>query len=339
MLSKPVAARAQLMERPGPGHRRPARGHFPPAGETGRKREGLIASFRYGLFAPGRSRMVIDLAQPAIVSAIDVELGPDERRRPPRRRTDPDRPGRLPQGGSRGPTPTAAARVAAARRGDARRAAGHRARPGPWRRRPRRRRRGRQFEKEIVFAFAQKLKKQARGRRPLPGHDDARPGRLRPPRRAGPDRPARRKPTSSSRSMPTRSRAAGEVRGLTIYTGSERASDADSARLADRENKADAGGRRRIGRRRRRGVSDILQGPDACARRGPSRTVSRPASSASSTRVARLNKNPHRQAGFRVLRAPRRALGPDRARLPVEPQGFRSPHLRRVARQGRPRRW
>ena len=31
-----------------------------------------------------------------------------------------------------------------------------------------------------------------------------------------------------------------EVRGLTVYTGSERASDADSARLADRENKADA---------------------------------------------------------------------------------------------------
>ena len=31
-----------------------------------------------------------------------------------------------------------------------------------------------------------------------------------------------------------------DVRGLTVYTGSERASDADSARLADRENKADA---------------------------------------------------------------------------------------------------
>ena len=31
-----------------------------------------------------------------------------------------------------------------------------------------------------------------------------------------------------------------DVRGLTIYTGSERASDADSAKLADRENKADA---------------------------------------------------------------------------------------------------
>ena len=30
------------------------------------------------------------------------------------------------------------------------------------------------------------------------------------------------------------------MRGLTVYTGSERASDADSARLADRENRADA---------------------------------------------------------------------------------------------------
>ena len=42
--------------------------HLPP--ETGRKREGVIASFRYGLFAPGRSRIVIDLAQTANVSEI-----------------------------------------------------------------------------------------------------------------------------------------------------------------------------------------------------------------------------------------------------------------------------
>ena len=45
--------------------------HLP--AETGRKREGLIASYRYGLFAPGRSRVVMDLAQPAIVSRHRVQ--------------------------------------------------------------------------------------------------------------------------------------------------------------------------------------------------------------------------------------------------------------------------
>src|ERR687889_693361 len=47
--------------------------HLP--AETGRRKEGLIASYRYGLFAPGRSRVVMDLAQPAVVSGIRVEPG------------------------------------------------------------------------------------------------------------------------------------------------------------------------------------------------------------------------------------------------------------------------
>jgi N-acetylmuramoyl-L-alanine amidase len=92
-----------------------------------------------------------------------------------------------------------------------------------------------------------------------------------------------------------------DVRGLTVYTGSERASDADSARLADRENKADAVAGVESGDMAD-DVSDILQ--DLTLRE--TRTFSH----GFATRlvgefdaVARLNKNPHRQARFQVLRA------------------------------------
>ena len=55
--------------------------------------------------------------------------------------------------------------------------------------------------------------------------------------------------------------AAPHVRGGTVYTGSERATDTESARLADRENKADAVGGVRADRqpRLRGGLAD---GPD-----------------------------------------------------------------------------
>src|SRR5688572_31966770 len=64
-LSREVAARVSSMERPD----RiivdlPEVTFYLPA-ETTRKRAGLVASLRYGLFAPGRSRVVIELAQPA----------------------------------------------------------------------------------------------------------------------------------------------------------------------------------------------------------------------------------------------------------------------------------
>ena len=102
--------------------------------------------------------------------------------------------------------------------------------------------------------------------------------------------------------MPIRSPAAQDVRGLTVYTGSERASDAESARLADRENQADSvAGRRRIGRRAE-DVSDILQDLTPRETRAFSHGFATRLVGELDT-VARLNKNPHREAGFRVLRA------------------------------------
>src|SRR4051794_25937238 len=64
-LSKPVEARAFLMEQPDRVVVELPEVAFRLPADAGR-RHGLVASFRHGLFAPGRSRIVIDLAQPAL---------------------------------------------------------------------------------------------------------------------------------------------------------------------------------------------------------------------------------------------------------------------------------
>ncbi|TXN55470.1 AMIN domain-containing protein, partial [Methylobacterium sp. WL6] len=75
-LSKPVDARAFVMERPDRAVIDLAEVNFQLAPETGRRREGLVQSFRYGLFAPGRSRIVVDLAGPATVGRIETATRP-----------------------------------------------------------------------------------------------------------------------------------------------------------------------------------------------------------------------------------------------------------------------
>ena len=71
-LSKPTEARVFVMERPDRAVIDLAEVNFQLGPETGRRREGLVSSFRYGLFAPGRSRIVVDLAQPATVGRIET---------------------------------------------------------------------------------------------------------------------------------------------------------------------------------------------------------------------------------------------------------------------------
>jgi N-acetylmuramoyl-L-alanine amidase len=300
-LSRPVAARAHVMERPDRVIVDLPEVTFHIAGEAGRKREGLVTSFRYGLFAPGRSRMVIDLAQPALVSRIDVEPS------------------------ARDGTALLVIELARADREAFRKAASAdawanqppaAAEPAPE---PKDRRpvimldpghggvdpgavgAGGTSEKDIVFAFAEKLKAklEAQGRyRVLMTRDRdvfvPLGERVRLAQRAGAD-------LFISIHADTIS-GAGEVRGFTIYTGSEHASDADSARLADRENRADAVAGVDSGDLPDEDVSDILK--DLTLRE------TRAFSHGFATRlvgeldgVGRLNKNPHRQAGFRVLRA------------------------------------
>ena len=69
-LSKPVTAQVSVMERPDRVIIDLPEVAFHLPAEAGRSKEGLIASYRYGLFAPGRSRVVMDLAQPAVVSGM-----------------------------------------------------------------------------------------------------------------------------------------------------------------------------------------------------------------------------------------------------------------------------
>jgi len=92
------------------------------------------------------------------------------------------------------------------------------------------------------------------------------------------------------------------VSGATFYTVSDRASDAEAARTAEKENQADAA----AGLDRQEdasGVSDILFDLTRRETRAYSHVFAR--TLVNYWKVAgRLNKNPERAAGFRVLKAP-----------------------------------
>ena len=300
-LSKAVTAQAFLMERPDRVIVDLPEVAFHLPSEAGRSKEGLIASYRYGLFAPGRSRLVMDLAQPAVVSGLTVqpdasgaatlltiELSRVEREEfrraavesasksaegapepPAVQQTKDARPVIMIDPGHGGIDPGAAA-------------SGH------------------VVEKDLVLSFAQRLKKklEANGRyKVLMTRDEDVFVSLGARVKA-----ARTVQADLFISIHADSISGGQdVRGLTVYTGSERASDADSARLADRENKADAAAGVESGDMPD-DVSDILQELTLRETRGFSHGFATRLVGEFDT-VARLNKNPHRQARFQVLRA------------------------------------
>lgn len=301
-LSRPVTAQASLMERPDRVVIDLPEVAFRLPPNSGRQKEGLIASYRFGLFAPGRSRMVLELAQPALASSVRVEAG------------------------APGGAALLVVELAGATREEFRRAAGESAaklaRPSTEPAVPALGADPRPLividpghggidpgaitatgvtEKEIVLAFAQQLKKkiEASGRyRVMMTRDQdvflSLEDRVRVARNARAD-------LFISIHADSISGVQQEVRGLTVYTRAERASDAESARLADRENRADA-----VAGIESRDVpdeiSDILQ--ELTLRE--TRTFSH----GFATRlvkefesVVQLNKNPHRSARFHVLRA------------------------------------
>jgi N-acetylmuramoyl-L-alanine amidase len=92
------------------------------------------------------------------------------------------------------------------------------------------------------------------------------------------------------------------VAGATIYTASDKASDAEAARVADKENQADAQAGL-DGREETPGVSDILFDLTRRETRAYSHVFARDLM-VNWKLVGRLNKNPERAAGFRVLKAP-----------------------------------
>lgn len=95
---------------------------------------------------------------------------------------------------------------------------------------------------------------------------------------------------------------ASDVAGATVYTVSDRASDAEAARVAENENQADAAAG--LDAAEDAGdVSDILFELTRRETRAYSHVFARTLVNYWKV-AARLNKNPQRSAGFRVLKAP-----------------------------------
>jgi N-acetylmuramoyl-L-alanine amidase len=300
-LSKAVAATAFVMERPDRVIVELPEVNFQLPREAGRGREGLVASFRYGLFAPGRSRLVIDLTQPALVAGmaqrpmdgatlLTIELNRADRetfRAAARSR----------EAAAAAPAVPAASMLAHA---DDRRPfimidPGHGGiDPGATPRSD-------VFEKDIVFAFAQRLRARLEGSGRFRvgmtrDHDVFVPlaERVRLAQAARADLLISIHADSIS--------AAPHIRGMTVYTGSEQATDPESANLADRENKADATGGVDADAGTS-GVADILQDLTRRETRGLSHRFAKRLLGHLQP-VMPTSKKPHREAGFRVLRAP-----------------------------------
>ncbi len=276
--------------------------------DIGRRTAGIVRGFRYGLFAPGRSRIVIDLVQPALPVRIGseslagnvaaefvIEL----------RRTDRAAFART---GAPGREPVAPAGTSVWAGG------GATTTPGGGHDRPvvvidpghggidaGATGIGNIQEKDVVFAFSQllrtKLERTGRVRVAMTRETDvfvALDERVRIARQAN-------AALFVSIHADSLSNAA-EVRGLTVYTGSDMASDPESARLAEAENRADqlAGVEQQASRE---DVADILDDLTKRETRTYSSLFARTLVAQMSP-TGKLNKNPHRSAGFRVLRAP-----------------------------------
>jgi N-acetylmuramoyl-L-alanine amidase len=305
-LSKAVEARWMVLENPDRIVVDLPTINFQLPPDVGRRTAGLVRGFRYGLFAPGRSRIVIDLVQPALPVRIGsesiggvvaaefvLEL----------RRTDRAAFTRA-AAAAREPVPSTSTalfsgRTTTPRAGDDRPVVvidpGHggidAGATGI----------GNVLEKDVVFAFSQllrtKLERSGKVRVAMTRDTDvfiALDERVRLARQAN---------AALFVSIHADSLANGaDVRGLTVYTGSDMASDAESARLAEAENRADqlAGVEQPANRE---DIADILDDLTKRETRTYSTLFARTLV-AQMGATGKLNKNPHRSAGFRVLRAP-----------------------------------
>jgi N-acetylmuramoyl-L-alanine amidase len=290
---------APLIARPGPVRNGRGTG---PALNAQKDPSGLITSYRFGQFAQGHSRIIIDLSAPARVLRVQtepatpgtparlvIELAPTDRQTFETAVAAADMfgfPAKKPQ-----PAPAVIAAVsskpvivldpghggidlgASSPHGD--------------------------IEKNIVLDFAKTLaiKLEAQGRYKVVltrGSDVFIPLAERV-------QIARDANASLFVSLHADTLSEGHVQGATVYTVSDRASDAESARVAEKENQSDAAAGV-VGSEDVAEVNDILQDLTRRETRAYSHVFSR-------TLVAlwknagRLNKNPQRSAGFRVLKA------------------------------------
>jgi N-acetylmuramoyl-L-alanine amidase len=298
-LSKPVQARAFVMERPDRVVVDLPEVNFQLDAETGRRRDGIVQSFRYGLFAPGRSRIVIDLAAPATVGKIETVARPRDGAvlmTIPLQKVDREAFRKAAATADPGPSPTHAATASP---GDTRPLividAGHGGTdPGAIAS-------SGVFEKDIVFGFAQdlagKLSATSRYRVQMTRDRDVfvpLADRVRIAREAKADLFISIHADSIS--------SAPQVRGATIYTGSEKATDAESAKLAERENRADAAAGVEAAEATP-DIADILQELTLRETRGFSSTFARSLMGQLAP-VMEMSTKPHREARFVVLRSP-----------------------------------
>ncbi len=263
---------------------------------------GVVSAWRYGLFTPEKARIVFDLGQPALVAKAEVR---------PRRGGFGDLVIELKRA-SRAEF-QAAASEAAARRQDAAPALPEVARPAGDTRRvvvidpghggidP-----GAVVatiaEKAVVLAFGQRLKEtlDASGRyRVVMTRDDDSfvplAERVKVARAAGAELFISIHADSLTQAQ--------DVRGATVYTGSERATDAEAARLAAKENQADAVAGLDAGGEDVQDVAGILMDLAKRETRTFSSVFARNLVEKLGGSV-RMHKVPLRSAGFRVLGAP-----------------------------------
>ena len=111
-------------------------------------------------------------------------------------------------------------------------------------------------------------------------------------------------------------RREGDAQGATIYTLSDRASDAEAERLAEAENKADAIGGVNL-TEEPTDVADILIDLAQRETRTFSNRFARLLMGEMKT-VTEMHKHPLKSAGVQGTEGPRRAVGADRTRLCLE---------------------
>jgi N-acetylmuramoyl-L-alanine amidase len=297
-LSKPVEATSFVLDKPARAIVDLPEVNFQLPPETSRHHLGLIKSLRCGLVGPGRSRIVVELSGPAIPVRTEMITGADGVPRLVVEFARSDREGfrRAAQAGDR----DSAIRVTGSITGAPKESrlvivldAGHGGvDPGATAV-------SGEVEKEIVLAFAERLRAAllASGRYRVAmtrDHDVfvSLDDRVRRARAAGADLFV---------SIHADSISSPAVRGATIYTGSERASDLESATLAERENSADAAGGI-AGGPEPAGISDILQDLTMRETRGFSHQFAGQLFSELNPMI-RFSAQPHREAGFKVLRA------------------------------------
>lgn len=300
-LSRPVEAKAFLLERPDRVIIDLPEVNFQLPANAGRKGAGLVASYRFGLFAPGRSRIVIDLAQPALVERIDsralgegtllvIELSRTDRANYRKTALKPMvEPEPLPAAAAPQPVPPAGDKPLIV------------IDPGHGGVDPGAIGVNGVAEKDVVFAFAERFKlrleETGRYRVMMTRTSDtfvSLGGRWRMAQKAG----ASLFVSIHADTLSDSSR----VRGATVYTGSAFASDAEAERLAAKENLAD----------QIAGV-DVVEDPNEIAgilaelTKRETRVFSLDFANkvVNGLRdVVALNKNPLRSAGFIVLKAP-----------------------------------